>query len=385
MSSRNGGGGGSDTGLFAFALLFLAGPFIVWFILHKPMVFLWSWISYAEMDILVHVAPFWTRQSEAGSMAANAPALHWLLWAHAHPGAVTFTQLRAVSHELGLYFRWPIGALLLFLGWRNYLAVELRKDRVSLNQFVVAMKDDFPWGLPWLWQEAGTLLKSRDSAFAYALRPWEFVGKLARAPKGEPDLVMISDQEAVRRKFVDQLGAISRPYKDLPAWLQALSSALVPQARDQNNKETFRRLAALARIYYSVKPATGKPYMPPAIEKTPWEVTAGDIDYLDGIAKKHAFQRTAFLALLKQSRSTGMVPPSYMAWLRAVDRTLWYAVQSVDRPRAFVEGAGVAAHYAAETAAGGPLEHACVDDSLVGLVFALREEDGTPPSPDGAA
>lgn len=382
-ANHSGRGGDSDARFFAFALILLAGPFVAWFLLRKPLVFLWSWVSYGELWLLAHLAPIWRQGNAAQSLAVNAPVLHWLMWAHANPGEVSFHQVRSMSHALGMYYRWPIAALLIFLAWRNYRSMDLRKDRVTLNQFVVAMKNLFPWGLPWLWQDAGTLAKSRDPAFAYALRPWEFAGNLARAPKGEPDMVVLTDQEAIRQKYVDQLGDLSRPYKSLPVWLQALSSALVPQARDQNNKETFDRLARLARFYYGVTPKKGQPYQAPDLREVPWEVPDEDIAFIDQSAGEHAFQRTAFLALLKRSRSIGIVPPAYMSWLRAVDRTLWYAVQSLDRPRAFVEGAGVVSHYDAEIDAGHSLEHACVDDAVAGLLFALREEDGTPSRKDG--
>jgi intracellular multiplication protein IcmP len=98
---------------------------------------------------------------------------------------------------------------------------------------------------------------------------------------------------------------------------------------------------------------------------------------MDAVTARHGYRDTAFLDLLKQARSKGMAAPAYMAWLRAVDRTLWYAVQSLDRPRAFVEGHGVLAHYQAEMKSGEAIYDPCVEDAVVGMIAALREEDGT--------
>ena len=90
-----------------------------------------------------------------------------------------------------------------------------------------------------------------------------------------------------------------------------------------------------------------------------------------------------------------MLPPAYFAWLRAIDRGLWYAAQSLGRPRSFIEGSGILAHYQAEREQAGAVpgvdesddivalygDHTesltvpQVESALAGLVFALREED----------
>lgn len=54
--------------------------------------------------------------------------------------------------------------------------------------------------------------------------------------------------------------------------------------------------------------------------------------------KQHRYARTALAALHANDLH---LPPARFRWLKGLDRTLWYALCSSDRPKPFVEGAGV--------------------------------------------
>lgn len=404
MAGNSGNGGsGSDSGLILFVILLVAGPFLAWFILQKPVVFLWSWISYGQTWLLGHVEGVWQHQSVAAEMAANLPLLRWFLWAHAHPGKILWKDVAQYSSILGAYYRWPVIALVAWFAWRNYTAVELRKARQSLNNFVVSIKGRYPWGLPWLWQKNDTLTKTGSGPFRLALRPWEWVRSLETPGKplvykeldDSPETIVLADPERLRAALAAQLAHPMDDYAQWPLWFQALTTACIPQARDGKERETYARLAKLARHYYGVVPKAGQDYAPPVLKAIPWTVTEADQGYLRGIAKRHGFRETFFLGLLAEARVRGLLPPAYFAWLRAVDRGLWYAAQSLGRPRSFIEGDGIIAHYQAERERGGavqnlddtddimalygdhtePLTAPQVDSALAGLVFALREED----------
>ncbi|MHB8226223.1 secretion/conjugation apparatus DotM-related subunit [Acidithiobacillus sp.] len=375
--ANNHAGDKSDNGLIIGVVLLLVGPLLAWYLLRKPVVFFWSWINYGQIWMLAHVQGLVGQHPVAEHMAANQPLLNWLLWAHIHDGKITWHQVTAISTEVGSYYRWVFVPLILLLAGINYMAVEKRQNRYGVDDTVVAMKDLFPWGLPWLWQKSEVLSSSKAPAFAYAARPWDFCRDLAQAPEGEPDHVYLTDPDALRAKLESQLKNPVGRNADWPVWFQALSSALVPQARDGKDGETLERLRILARHYYGVKLKKGGAYTPPELKSVPWPVKERDTVFMDAIAARHGYRDTAFLDLLKQARNKGMAAPAYMAWLRAVDRTLWYAVQSLDRPRAFVEGHGVLAHYQEEMKSGEAIYDPCVEDAVVGMIAALREEDGS--------
>lgn len=405
MANNSGNGGsGSDTGLIALLLALIFGPILAWFVLQKPVVFLWSWIAYGQTWLLAHLQGWIGGHSVAAEMSVNMPMLNWYLWAHAHPAQVTWHDVAHYSTVLGEYYRWITIAVIAFLAYRNYQTVEIRKNRQSMNDMVIAMKEIYPWGLPWLWQSSEILNKSGSGAFQYALRPWEWVKKLQghgrplayKELDDSPDTICLEDPDRIQSALQDQLKHPMDAYTSWPVWFQALTTACIPQARDSKDTETKNRLGKLARHYYGVKPKKGGDYVPPELKAVPWPVSDKDKEYLAEIGKRHAYRETFFIGLVAEARVRGLLPPSYMAWLRAVDRTLWYALQSLGRPRNFIEGDGVIAHYVAEVKKakdkvhqaeieGNELDHfgddgvaipeKQVDSAVAGLVFALREED----------
>lgn len=403
-NSGNGGGSGGDTGLIVLLLALVFGPILAWFILQKPVVFLWSWVAYGQTWLLAHLQGWVGGHPVATELAANAPMLQWYLWAHAHPAAVPWHDVAHYSTVLGEYYRWLTIAVVGFLAYRNYQSVELRKNRQSLNDTIISMKQHYPWGLPWLWQSSDILSKSGSGPFQYALRPWEWVKQLQgegrplafKEHDDSPETICLEDPEKIESALAAQLRYPMDAYAAWPIWFQALTTACVPQARDGKDRETVRRLGLLARHYYGVRLKKGGTYTPPDLKTIPWPVTAEDQAYLAGIAKRHAYRETFFIGLVAEARVRGLLPPSYVAWLRAIDRTLWYALQSLGRPRNFIEGDGIIAHYAAEVKKargqqqrtetdgealenfgddGVAIQDKQVSSAVAGLVFALREED----------
>ncbi len=406
MAGNSGNGGsGSDTGLIALLLALIFGPILAWYVLHKPVIFLWSWIAYGQTWLLAHLQGWFDGIPVAAEMAANAPMLHWYLWAHTHQNAVSWHDVAHYSTILGDYYRWLTIAVVGFLAWRNYRAVELRKNRQNMNDTVIAMKDRYPWGLPWLWQASEVLCKSQSAPFQYALRPWEWVKQLQgegrplvyKEADDSPETICMENPDRVRDAFAAQLRTPMDAFEAWPVWFRALTTACVPQARDGKDQDTVKRLGVLARHYYAPRLKKGGSYLPPELKTVPWPVTEADKTYLAQIAQRHGYRETFFLGLMTEARVRGLLPPAYAAWLRAVDRPLWYAFQSLGRPRSFVEGEGIIAHYQTEVKRakdaekkstntgqedvfdfgddGVALTEKAVDGAVAGLVFALREED----------
>lgn len=407
MANNSGNGSGGDTGLIVLLLVMIFGPILAWFILQKPVVFLWSWMAYGQTWLLAHLQAWFQGYPVSAEMAANAPMLQWYLWAHAHPGAVSWHDVAHYSTVLGDYYRWLSILVVGYLAYRNYQAVELRKNRLSMNQMVIAMKQIYPWGLPWLWQSSEFLSKTQTGPFRYALRPWEWLRELQgqgrplayKEQEDSPDTICLEDADRIRARLAEQLRYPMDAYDAWPVWFQALTTACIPQARDGKDQETSQRLGTLARHYYAPRLKKGDTYVPPVLKTVPWSVSAEGRAYLAGIAQRHGYRETFFLGLVTEARVRGLLPPAYVAWLRAIDRTLWYALQSLGRPRNFIEGDGVIAHYQAEVKKaadqakrqeidgttensfadfgdqGVAITEKQVDAAVAGLVFALREED----------
>jgi intracellular multiplication protein IcmP len=96
------------------------------------------------------------------------------------------------------------------------------------------------------------------------------------------------------------------------------------------------------------------------------------------ITAKHAYTAPALMDLLNAARMRhGVLAPAQFAWLKLVDRPLWYALHSLGfetegvgrylHPNPRVEAAGARDHWAAECAVGEPLPIPSVARALAAL------------------
>lgn len=87
---------------------------------------------------------------------------------------------------------------------------------------------------------------------------------------------------------------------------------------------------------------------------------------------QHGFVITGLMSLLEESRQGGVVAGCELLWVKRESRTYWYALNSVGRKVAFVEGAGPFAHWLIERHLGRPLSHPEVGEAVAGLEIALK-------------
>jgi intracellular multiplication protein IcmP len=95
----------------------------------------------------------------------------------------------------------------------------------------------------------------------------------------------------------------------------------------------------------------------------------------DRVAAAHAYTHPALMNLLNESRlAAGVLAPAQFAWLKLVDRPLWYALHSLGfetegfgrylHPNPRVEAAGARDHWAAERIAKRPLASPDIERAL---------------------
>ena len=98
------------------------------------------------------------------------------------------------------------------------------------------------------------------------------------------------------------------------------------------------------------------------------------------IANRHAYPHTALMELLNQARLRGgVLAPGQFAWLKLVDRPLWYALHSLGfetegfvrycHPNPRVEALGARDHWAVERLAGEPV----IEPNMDRAIEALRK------------
>ena len=87
----------------------------------------------------------------------------------------------------------------------------------------------------------------------------------------------------------------------------------------------------------------------------------------------HRYLTTLMMSLLLAARESGVLATSEFIWLKALDRRMWYVLNTVGRPTAVAEVCGVFAHWLAETRLGIALVMPMVDEAIAGLEIAINE------------
>lgn len=88
------------------------------------------------------------------------------------------------------------------------------------------------------------------------------------------------------------------------------------------------------------------------------------------LEKKHAYVGTLIASLLELARKAEVLASVDFIWLKAVDRRLWYLLNSIGRRVCFVECAALFAHWLYEKGLG----HAIVTPHIAQAVQALELE-----------
>jgi hypothetical protein len=96
---------------------------------------------------------------------------------------------------------------------------------------------------------------------------------------------------------------------------------------------------------------------------------------IDTIGSKHAYENTVIYAVLDRSRAKGGVFKEHdMAYIKKLDRNMWYGMNNCGRKRFHTEGAGIMSHYFAERISNRSLIEPYLDPACEGIENYLYEE-----------
>jgi hypothetical protein len=96
---------------------------------------------------------------------------------------------------------------------------------------------------------------------------------------------------------------------------------------------------------------------------------------IDTIGSKHAYENTVIYAILDRARAkSGVFKESDMAYIKKLDRNMWYGMSNCGRKRFLVEGAGIMSHFFAERVGGRALIEPYLDQACEGIENYLYEE-----------
>ncbi len=96
---------------------------------------------------------------------------------------------------------------------------------------------------------------------------------------------------------------------------------------------------------------------------------------IDTTGSKHAYENTVIYAMLDRARAKGGVLKEHdMAYIKKLDRNMWYGLNNCGRKRFHTEGAGIISHYFAERITNRPMIEPYMDSACDGVENYLFEE-----------
>ncbi|WP_234393739.1 secretion/conjugation apparatus DotM-related subunit, partial [Fangia hongkongensis] len=87
---------------------------------------------------------------------------------------------------------------------------------------------------------------------------------------------------------------------------------------------------------------------------------------------QHFYASTLLCELLNHARKSGIMPSASFLWLKKIDRSLWYALNSVGRKTYFSEGAAIVAHWNAERSLGDQIQYPLVCNVITAFKMEYR-------------
>lgn len=274
------------------------------------------------------------------------------------------------------FYRYPIMAILLIMAVIAYFVKDKHPyaRRFDLEGIAKEQAEAFPVTRPIIkfnpltanHRSLGSPVPERLPPFAEALSPEEWV-----VHNSIPMQQGIIDRDAARLAFAKQLGGRWKGVSRLPLHARALFAAFALKASGKRS-ESDEFLGELSRQWEPGKGLVLSSAMRKEIIRIIADPKMGRV--MEKIAAQHSFSTPALLRCLNMAREQGgVLAPAQFLWLRAVDRSLWYAMNNLGRGAVHIEGAGSMAHYRAEKSAGKPIPNPLVEPAIDGLMDYLKE------------
>ena len=291
-------------------------------------------------------------------------------------GRVAFTDLINVSNLVGEYYKYPVGIGLGLLAVIIYFSQPTARYRRTYSMQTLAAEEKKNW--PQISPVVGLDLVKEDltkGPWAMTLTPIEFAKRhnLVVQERIIPSDALLSNRYQIvlsakrgeaERIFAIQVGRL---------WINP----------DQLNIQTQALFAIFAARINGAREASEA-----MIAQIGRSASAGKLDFSGvkemlkkhrdnkkvlKIRQSHAYVLTVMASMLKVAREDGVLATADFLWLKPVDRTLWYMLNSVGRQTACVEVAGPFAHWLAELELGRKIYVPMVKPAVDALEIALKE------------
>ncbi|MFT3742028.1 MAG: type IVB secretion system coupling complex protein DotM/IcmP [Gammaproteobacteria bacterium] len=283
--------------------------------------------------------------------------------------SLSYSVLTDTLDQVGQYTRFVFCPILLALGvWLYFKNVTLKMRNVfNMNTMKTLEQHNWPQIAP----VVGLNLVKEDihkGPWAMSQTPMQFCkhhNLLLENKNEETQQVTVSllKQEA-QQVFVLQLGPLWGDINALPLHMKALFAAFAACA-NQDRDAAFKLLQ-----HIDVTFAAGKVDFAGTHELLQKHLNS---KVVLKVLQKHAYLFTVMPSMLELARTDGVFASSEFLWLKAMNRRLWYVLNSVGRQTAVPEAAGPFAHWLAERKWGGGLRTPMVEEAVKALEVALAD------------
>ena len=310
---------------------------------------------------------------------------------HTDPGDVTFAQLYGLCRDVGRSFRVPAAVLMVLLGGLCFACAAPARYRRRFDLALLLREQAQTFRSTAAFVVRGLRLtrpaEGEPRPADFALTPAEWVERYGLHGKGN------FDETAARRELVRQLGPVWRGVNEVPPHMRYLFAILALHLAGRQSEAATLLGDASEALSLSGKegpegPATPLPFPDALVAKADALLRHPELtEPASAVARVHAYATPALMSLLNAARlRSGVLPPALFAWLKLVDRRLWYALNSLGfetdgvgrylHPNPRVEAVGARDHWAVERAAGVALPEPQLDRAI----RAIRMASGHPAS-----
>jgi intracellular multiplication protein IcmP len=276
-----------------------------------------------------------------------------------------FIELIQVGKYVGFVLNIPFMLLIGYLAYNVWTGNPIQKFKRILNMQTLKEAEQKLW--PYITPMVNVDLMNEPfdtGMYAMGLRPYDFAVKYKLLL--DEKLVSTLDKVKAEKLFVSQVGKLWDGFDKLKKHEKALLLIFAAQACGDKKGA----LDAVNAIAISCKDS---PKKPPDFSSTKDLVKYLDNPKVKNVISKHAYVYTVMMAMLEFARTTGVLPSSYITWLKTRDRVLWYVLNSFGRQTPYIEAAGIFGHFKAEEVANHKLEVPYVINAVDGLEKALAE------------
>lgn len=369
----------------------------------------WEYFSYPIMRLRYYEAIF-----PLVPHSLSIPVLEWI--GSTTPTDVTSKDISGSGELLSKFWRWPVLALVIFLGWRLYnykTDMAIRYGKIyNKTTFAKQESEEWPVIKPLIRKNYFDIpLDDPIEGMRTVPRKWcinkqllfPFDEKYATGDYGA--YVVIADDEVllidrVKQSLAGQLGRKWTGYENLLRHEKSLFIAFLSHLADIKNNNDEKLMMHIInelaeqfckaestqdmKLIYSPTAEQWAPFLLDTTNEIPcpapgaWnlEELSKAKTILNMVIAGHAYVRTVLMTLIQLARKNGKLPHNWFRWLKSTDRITWYCIcdlglEEDDMPSS-IDAAGVRSHWLWERRTKTALIEPMINQVIPGLIRELE-------------